>query len=56
MVCLKCRKLMRNQNIYGLHKTCYKNWFDLSDVSKFNHLDPKKQDSAGRFPNEFQDD
>ena len=47
MICLKCRKPFQKQNIYGLHTACYKNWFDLSDISKFSHSDPKKQEMSG---------
>ena len=50
MTCLKCRKSIKNRNIYGLHTSCYKNWFNLSDISHFDHLDPKKQDSSASLP------
>lgn len=49
MICLKCRKTVQ-QDIYGLHTACYRDWFNLSDISKFSNLDPKKQDSAKNLP------
>ena len=48
MICLKCRKTVQ-QDIYGLHIACYRDWFNLSDVSKFSNS--KKQDSARSLPN-----
>ena len=50
MNCLKCRKPIKQQNIYGLHRVCYKNWFCLSDISSFSHWDPKKNDSMSHLP------
>ena len=51
MICLKCRKLIKKQNIYGLHTACYKDWFKLSDIAPFSHLNPKKQNTSGSFSN-----
>ena len=51
MICLKCRKPIKNQSIYGLHKACYKNWFDLPGTSLFDHLDPKKQSNSSSLSN-----
>ena len=45
MKCLYCQKTIKNQNFYGLHKSCYFQCFKLTDTLEFSNLDPKKQDS-----------
>lgn len=51
MICLKCRKSIKKQSIYGLHTACYKDWFKLSDAVQLSHLDPKKQNTSGSLSN-----
>ena len=45
MKCFKCRKTIKNKNFYGLHATCFQDWFNLPILSDFSHLDLKKSNS-----------
>ena len=42
MNCLKCKKNIEKNSFYGLHPSCFMNWFKLNQFSKFSDLDPKK--------------
>ena len=46
MKCLKCRKIIENQDFFGLHINCFIDWFDLSEPLKFSDLDPKSNDTG----------
>ena len=44
--CLKCKKSLTRPAYYGLHKSCFLEWFNLSEVQKFQNLDPKKSGAS----------
>jgi hypothetical protein len=36
MICLKCRQSLNEKDVwYGLHKKCFKQWFDLNQLEEF---------------------
>ena len=45
LTCFKCHKTIRNEPFYGLHTTCFQQWFNLLKLSKFYDLDFKKSRS-----------
>lgn len=47
MRCLRCRKPVKQEKFYGLHKDCFFKCFKLPDILEFSNLDPKKQDISG---------
>ena len=44
--CLKCKKSLTRSTYYGLHKSCFLEWFGLLKVQKFQDLDPKKSGTS----------
>ena len=44
--CIKCRKSLARTHYYGLHKSCFLEWFVLSKAQKFQNLDPKKSGAS----------
>lgn len=46
MNCLKCKNTIDTNPLYGLHETCFKNWFGLTDAITFHDLDPKSSSST----------
>ena len=41
MKCLKCKKNIEKDRIYGLHYKCFLDWFELDQSLKFSDLNPK---------------
>ena len=48
-VCIKCKKLLRKSIKYGLHRSCFLKWFQLSRVYQFRNLDVKKTGSSNQL-------
>ena len=46
MNCLKCKKNIKKINFYGLHASCFIDWFDLPEPLKLSDLDPKSNDTT----------
>ena len=44
--CMKCKKFLTRPIYYGLHKSCFLEWFGLSEVQEFQDLDPKKSGTS----------
>jgi len=56
MICYKCLKTVEiDKSIYGLHGTCFRDWFQLQNLSGFEQLNLKKSsfgsNSAAAFSN-----
>ena len=50
-ICIKCNQHLVSPIYYGLHKSCFLEWFGLSKIQEFQNLDPKK---PGTFSNHLQ--
>ncbi len=44
--CIKCKKSLPRLIYYGLHKSCFLEWFGLSETQEFQNLDPKKSSTS----------
>ena len=42
MRCFKCQTTIKGEDVYGLHANCFLKWFELTNLSEFSDLDPKK--------------
>lgn len=48
VVCVKYNKHLRRFDHYGLHRSCFLRWFNLSKVCEFKDLDAKKVESSSK--------
>ena len=52
-VCLKCREKIEEENTwYGLHTECFKDWFKLSSLERFQDVAAQKQFDSKAIPAE----
>lgn len=42
MRCIRCQTSITGESFYGLHASCFLEWFELTDLSEFSDLDLKK--------------
>ncbi|MBS0655825.1 MAG: HipA domain-containing protein [Verrucomicrobia bacterium] len=50
--CCKCAELLENESWYGLHKPCFMDWFELSELNNFSDIIPRSQSLAPLDPYE----
>ena len=46
MICLRCQKEIKKRDFYGLHPSCFVDWFHLKEEQEFSHWDPKRSSSS----------